>query len=398
MSNAKKLWGGAHTKATKKTIIGFTAGRDVRVVPMADTALIPYDIKVNKAHIQMLYAQNLISMSEFEKLNSGLDTISDLYTKDEFVLSPDLEDVHTNIEAWLIDNLGIEVGGKIHTARSRNDQILVDMYLYLQDMADMYIADIKSLINELSTQSVLHKNTVCPGFTHHQQATVATFGFILDSYSTSLGRDLKTFEYTKNLFDFSPLGGAAGYGTTLVVDSQKSASELGFNTAYENSIDVITNRGEFETYMAFAISEMMTHISSLAQTLIIFSTREFGYITLPDEFTTGSSIMPQKKNPDILEVVKAKTSYVHGLLSALMSNSKASFIGYNRDAQQSKYIIMDIIFETADVARIVAELIKNIIVNKERMEKAARSNFVTSTGLMELVVVNRNIPMRQANT
>lgn len=141
---------------------------------------------------------------------------------------------------------------------------------------------------------------------------------------------------------------------------------------------------------------MMTHISQLAQTLIIFSSREFGYVTLPDEFTTGSSIMPQKKNPDVLEVAKSKTSYVHGLLSALMSNSKAAFIGYNRDAQQTKYIIMDIIFETTDVAVVLADLTRNLVVNKERMGHAARSNFITSTGLMELIVANKGIPMRQA--
>lgn len=396
MKNSKKLWGGAHTKATKKAIIGFTAGRDVRVVPMADTALIPYDIAVNKAHIQMLRAQGLIDESDYKALDSGLDAIGDLYEKGEFVLNPDLEDVHTNIEAWLIEHLGIDIGGKIHTARSRNDQILADMYLYLQDMADTYVTDIKTLVDALSTQSEVHKNTVCPGFTHHQQATVATFGYILDSFASSLKRDLSTFENVKKLFNFSPLGGAAGYGTTIVGDSQKAADALGFEKTYENSIDVITNRGEFETYMAFAISMMMTHISQLAQTLILFSTREFGYITLPDEFTTGSSIMPQKKNPDILEVAKSKTSYVHGLLSALMSNSKAAFIGYNRDAQQTKYIIMDIIFETKDVAIVLADLTRNLVVNKDRMGVAARSNFITSTGLMELIVANKAIPMRQA--
>jgi argininosuccinate lyase len=394
--NNNKLWGGAFEKSPTEKLLNFTSGRDVKSIDPCDQKLIPYDIATNKAHIYMLWKQKIINKSEYQAIDKELDNIFELYMNNKFKLNPNLEDVHTNIEDHLTQKLGIEIAGKVHTGRSRNDQVLSDMYLYLLANIDKYISDIKSLINTLNKKAKLYKDYVMPGFTHHQYATITTFGEVLLAYSTAFNRDLISLANIKAKFNFCPLGSVTSYGTTFAIDPSIVAKKLNFASKFQNSIDTISNRGEFEAEFTFVICNFLNHASSLSQTLILFSMPQFGFVNLADQHTTGSSIMPQKKNPDPLELIKAKAAFAHGTLVGLLSITKSSFIGYNRDVQQTKSMIMDLIEESEDIPTILTEIMSEIQVNKEKLFIEANKNFVTTTGLMELIVQNKNISMRQA--
>ncbi len=382
----KKLWGAAFTKNPADLLLEFTTGKDMKSSVPADEVLIPFDIETNKVHAAKLVKAGFLSEEEFKQLDGALDKLLSLYGEGSFTLEIELEDVHTNIEAWLTEEIGIEIAGKLHTGRSRNDQATNEMFLYLHSVNEQFIDSINDLINELEKNKNKYDEVVCPGYTHHQPATITSFGLILGSFAAAFKRDLIGFENLKSKFNFSPLGAVTAYGTTL---------NIGENN-FESSIDVITNRGEFETNLAFNICEFLNHASNLAQTLILFSTKEFGFVELAEEYSTGSSIMPQKKNPDPLELIKAKAGYAQGILMGLLSITKSSFIGYNRDSQQTKSMIMDLVEESKLVAEVLSEIISTLKVNKEEMAKSCEKNFITATGFMEQIISNKNIPMRIA--
>jgi len=315
----EKLWGLAFQQEPAESIIKFTAGRDVFGIKAADYKLLPYDFWGNKAHCVMLSKQEIIGIKDAQVILQGLAQIEKLSKEGKFSLDPAKEDVHTNIESWLIEKYGIESAGKLHTARSRNDQVVLDLRLYLRDQNLKLVLQNIKLVEGLITQAQKFKDCLVPGFTHHQHAMVTTFGHILLAFATMLARDNQRLLHWFNLHNFNPLGSVVGYGTSFPIDQKFTSQLLGFDRVEINSLDVITNRWEAEADLAFAISVLMNHLSILAETLILFSMPEFKMLKLADQFSTGSSIMPQKKNPDPLEVIKGKAGLAAGLCKAYLA-------------------------------------------------------------------------------
>ncbi|MFZ2024679.1 MAG: argininosuccinate lyase [Microgenomates group bacterium] len=390
------LWGSAFSKQPSAGVLAFTAGRDVVGVPPADSALVPYDTTVNMAHCVMLAKQGIIPVATAAKIVTELGALQKLVTAGKFILDPAKEDVHTNIESWLTKQLGMEIAGQLHTARSRNDQVATDMALYLKDQTIAFVQEITALISVLLVLAKHHQTTIIPGFTHHQHAMVTTLGHICLGFASMILHDAKKVTQWMELHDVSPLGSIVSYGTSHPIDSAYIAALLGFAKSNINSLDMVMNRWEAEADLAYALSSLMNHCSSIAETLILWATPEFGMISLADQYSTGSSIMPQKKNPDPLEVIKAKTSVVHGCLSSLLGIGKANFIGYNRDTQWTKYLIMDVIHECAFVPSVLAGVLQTLIVHTESMAGWCTKNFIGATTVMEQLTATYHVPMRQA--
>jgi argininosuccinate lyase len=392
---SNKLWGSAFEKEPSEAVIKFTAGRDVYSVAPVDYKLLPYDIWGNKAHCVMLCKQKIISKKDAQVILKGLSEIEALSQKGKFILDPAKEDVHTNIEQWLIKKYGIEHAGKLHAARSRNDQCSLDTRLYLKDQVLAFLDKNILLSKSLIDQAQKYQNYVMPGFTHHQHAMVTTFGHILTAFASMITRDSKRFISWFKLHNFNPLGNAVSYGTTFSIDQKLTTKLLGFDFPEVNSLDGITNRWEAEADLGFSITVLMNHLSLMAQTLILFSTSEFGMVKLADQFSTGSSIMPQKKNPDPLEVIKGKAGFSTGFLQSLLSIGKANFIGFNRDSQWTKYLITDLADECLPAAKVVEEAIKTMKVNKKKMVHWCHIGFIGATTLLEQITTQYQLPFRK---
>ncbi|HXZ36866.1 MAG TPA: argininosuccinate lyase [Thermodesulfobacteriota bacterium] len=392
----KKLWGKRFEKKPSALAEAFTSGRDVRGISPADQRLIPYDLWGSRAHVVMLVRQRIIPRRDARLLVTGLREIEKYWQRGSFNLDPSLEDVHTNVEGWLIEKFGIEVGGKLHTARSRNDQVALDMRLYLRDCNLGFVSGLSSLIQTLLRRAKEHRGVITPGYTHHQSAQVTTLGHIWLSFAGAFSRDVQRFQDWYNRFNENPLGSMTGYGTTFPIDRFLTSKLLGFDGLCENSLDPIQNRWEAEAELGFAVSAMMNHLSSLAQTLILFSTAEFGFVKLDDAYSTGSSMMPQKRNPDTLEVMKAKASAAQGFLASLLSIGKALFLGYNRDTQWTKYLILDLVDECLSAAPLMGEIISSLKISRKEMEARSQAGFIAAPELVEQMVQEWKIPFRQA--
>ena len=374
----------------------FTSGRDVRGTPPADERLIPYDLWGSRAHVVMLAKQKILPRREARSLVKGLREIEKSWLKGNFHLDPSKEDVHSNIEAWLIKKYGIDVGGRLHTARSRNDQVVLDMRLYMRDRALDFIAELTSIVNVLLDQAQKYRDSILPGYTHHQPAQVTTLGHIWLSFAGAFLRDGSRFQDWYGRFNQNPLGSMTGYSTSFTIDRNLTSRLLGFDGPCQNSLDPIQNRWEPEAEMAFAITAMMNHLSSVAQTLILFSTGEFGMIRLDDAYCSGSSMMPQKRNPDPLEVIKAKAAVAQGLLNSLLSIGKANFLGYNRDTQWAKYLIMDLVDESIPAPKLMSEIIASLRVNEKEMATLCQERFISAPDLLERIVQDWGVPFRKA--
>ena len=344
----------------------------------------------------MLARQRIIPRRDARLMISGLKEIEKAWEKGKFKLDPSQEDVHSNVEAWLVKRYGIEVGGKLHTARSRNDQVALDIRLYLRDVGLQFITGLSSLVEVLLRQARKHQGVMGPGYTHHQPAQVTTLGHIWFSFAVAFSRDLQRFQDWYGRFNENPLGSMTGYGTTFPIDRRLTSKLLGFDGPSASSLDPIQNRWEAEADLGFAATAMMNHLSSLAQTLILFSTGEFGLVRLDDAHTTGSSMMPQKRNPDPLEVMKAKASVVQGLLSSLLSIGKALFLGYNRDTQWAKYLVMDLVDECLPAPELMGEIILSLKVDRKAMATRAGRGFIAAPELVEQIVQEWKVPFRQA--
>jgi argininosuccinate lyase len=392
----EKLWGGRFEELPSKEMVEFLSGRDVRGIPPCDERLIPYDLWGNRAHVLMLCRQGILSKQDGKRILKGLKEIETLHQKGRFRLDASKEDVHSNVESYLIERVGIESGGKVHTGRSRNDQIVLDMRLYLRDQALAFVEGVIFLIRTLLQKAEEHRSTVMPGYTHHQHAVPTSFGHLLLSFAEALERDSRRFMHWFDLFNKNPLGAAAGYGTSFNLDRQLTSKLMGFDGPTENVTDPITQRWEPETDLAYDAGVMMDHLSTMAQTLILLSTREFNMVRLNDKHCSGSSIMPQKRNPCSLEAIKAKTSFVHGMVVSLLSAGQSLFIGYNRDTQWTKYWIMDLIDESKPALSIMTDILRLLQVNKTEMLMQAQEEFVGATALMEWLVRHGSLPMRRA--
>jgi argininosuccinate lyase len=392
----EKLWGGRFEDLPSKELVDFLSGRDVQGLPPCDERLIPYDLWGTRAHVLMLCHQGILTNKDGKNILEGLREIESLYQGGKFQLDPSKEDVHSNIESFLVEHKGIEYGGKVHTGRSRNDQIVLDMRLYLRDQDLEFVGGLILLMESLLKRAKEHRLTLMPGYTHHQHAVTTTLGHLLLSYAEALERDVQRFSHWFALFNRNPLGAAAGYGTSFNLDRQLTSKLLAFDGPTENVTDSITQRWESEAELAYGVAVLMDHLSTMAQTLILLSTHEFNLVRLNDRHCTGSSVMPQKRNPCSLEVIKAKASFALGMVVSLLSAGKALFMGYNRDTQWTKYWIMDLVEETKPSLSVMADVIRLLQVNKTQMFKQAQGGFTGATALMEWIVDQHSLPLRKA--
>ncbi|MDO9205286.1 argininosuccinate lyase [Methylotenera sp.] len=359
-----------------------------------DQRLAVFDIQGSIAHAQMLGAQKIISLDDVNAIEAGLAEILLEIEAGQFEWLLDLEDVHLNIEKRLTDKIG-DAGKRLHTGRSRNDQVATDVRLWLRATADDVILGLKKLQLSLLDLAEAHYDTVMPGFTHLQVAQPVTLGHHLMAYVEMLKRDTERFVDCRKRINKLPLGAAALAGTSYPIDRELVAKKLDFDGVCENSLDAVSDR-DFAIEFTFAASLVMTHLSRLSEELILWSSPRFAFIDIADRFCTGSSIMPQKKNPDVPELVRGKTGRVYGHLTALLTLMKGQPLAYNKDNQEDK----EPLFDTADTLlvtlEIYADMMRGITVNKENMRQAASEGFATATDLADYLV-KKGMPFRDAH-
>ncbi len=383
-----KPWAGRFTGATSALAEEFTQSISY------DWRLYPYDIAGSIVHATMLGRQRIISKKEAYAITRGLEAVRRELDEGKFRFRKELEDIHMNIESRLTEKIG-SAGGKLHTARSRNDQVALDLRMYLRDE----IADIHDLLRSL--QRVLvgiadrHQDAVMPGYTHLQRAQPVLFGHHLLAYVEMFGRDRDRLEDCFGRVNVLPLGAGALAGTVLPIDRRFVAQKLGFDGVCENSIDAVSDR-DFAVEFVAAASQIMMHLSRLSEELVLWSSAEFGFVTLSDAFTTGSSIMPQKKNPDVAELTRGKTGRVYGSLMALLTIMKGLPLAYNRDMQEDKEQVFDAADTVSRSLAIFAEMLSEMEVHPERMRRAAEDGFITATDLADYLV-RKGMPFRKAH-
>jgi argininosuccinate lyase len=394
--NVERLWGKRLGKRPAPIAQVFTSGRDVRGLSPADERLVPYDIWGSRAHVVMLAKEKIFPGKVARQLVRGLREIEASWRSGKFRLDAGKEDVHSNIESHLIRKYGLEVGGRLHTARSRNDQVALDMRLYLRDVSLDVVSSLGAFIGVLVKRAGRDQGIIMPGYTHHQPAQVTSLGHMWLAFAEALVRDGERFREWYHRFNKNPLGAMTGYSTSFGIDRILTSKILGFDGPCENSLDPIQNRWEAEAELGFAVTVMMNHLSSLAETLILLSTEEFGMLVLDDSFCSGSSMMPQKRNPDPLEIIKAKASVAQGIIVSLTSIGRSLFLGYNRDTQWTKYLIMDLMDECLPAVEVMSGIIDSLKIKEERMATLATKGFIGAPDLVEKLVQEWNLPFRKA--
>ena len=383
----KKLWDKGYD--LNKTIESYTVGND----PILDKQLVYYDCVASIAHAKMLGEINLLTETEVQDLIRELNHIIDLDKKGEFPITQEQEDCHTAIEMFLIFALG-DVGKKIHTARSRNDQVLTALRLYYKDEIENVVHNIKSLTNTISNFTSKYGKIHFPGYTHMQKAMPSSFGLWGSAFSDSMNDNLLLLDTVKIIIDQSPLGTAAGFGVPLNIDREFAAKELEFSSVQSNPIYTQYSRGKFEITILHVLSQIMLDLNKIASDLILFNMSEFGYVELPDEFCTGSSIMPQKKNPDVLELLRAKYHVVSSYEFQVSRLTSDLISGYNRDIQLTKEPVMNGFSTTLDSLEITTLLFQNLVVNKVKCKSALDDEIFATEKLYKLV--KKGIPFRDA--
>ena len=361
----------------------------------ADANLVVQDIQGSIAHAKMLGHRSLLQAAEVSRIVEGLELILKDWNEGKFTLDIANEDVHMNVEKRLIESVGAPVGAKLHTARSRNDQVALDLRLWTRTAGAQIIQAIRELRKSLAARAKEHAGTIFPGITHLQHAQPIVFGHVLLCYHDRLGRDAGRFEDAVKRANISPLGACAMAGTSFPTDPAFTATALGFASAFTNSIDAVSDR-DFAAEFAAACSLLMVHLSQMAEDMIYWSTPEFSFIELPDELCTSSSIMPQKKNPDMIELVRGKAGAVFGNLVNLLATLKAQPLGYNRDLQETKPPV----FDAADTARLslraVRLAVEGMKVREEKMLAQASDPSMLATDLAEYLA-RRGMPFREAH-
>ena len=386
--NIEKPWAGRFTAPTDKFVEEFTESVSY------DQRLAHYDIMGSIAHVRMLGKVSIISTKESAQIIRGLKKIAKDIKNGNFQWLAALEDVHMNIETVLIADIG-DVGKKLHTGRSRNDQIATDIRLYCRDEIDLICKQIDAVLNALLTLADEHIGTIMPGFTHLQSAQPVTFGHHQLAWAEMLLRDRSRLHDCRKRLNLLPLGSAALAGTSYPIDRNMVAKELDFDGITQNSLDSVSDR-DFAIELTAAASLIMMHLSRFSEELVIWMSQASGFIDIGDAWCTGSSIMPQKKNPDIPELIRGKTGRVYGDLMALLTLMKAQPLAYNRDNQEDKESLFDAI-DTVKMSLIAyAGLIPTITVNHATMYRAAASGFSTATDLADYLVV-KGLPFRDAH-
>jgi len=387
MSNDKP-WGGRFKEPTDKLVEEFTESVSF------DRALHRYDVQGSIAHARMLSRAGVLSGDECEAIVEGLEAIERDIEQGRFAWSSRLEDVHMNIEAALTERIG-EVGKKLHTARSRNDQVATDLRLYLRDAVDEILAKLVALRGAMLDLAEAEADTVMPGFTHLQIAQPVTLGHHVMAWVAMLERDSTRFAEARSRINVLPLGAAALAGTTFPIDRQYTAELLGFAGVADNSLDAVSDR-DFVIECCAHASLAMVHLSRIAEELVLWQSEAYGFIEIGDAFCTGSSIMPQKKNPDVAELLRGKSGRAIGNLVALLTLMKGQPLAYNRDNQEDKEPLFDTVQTVCLCLAVLAAMIPTISVNRARMREAASRGFATATDLADYLV-RRGVPFRDAH-
>ena len=391
-----QIWGNHLNNSPDEQNVLFCAGRDVQEIPMADQILLPFDIWTNRAHCIMLHKQEIISANCLVKILSGLGKLESLVQEGNFSLDPEKEDVHVNVENFVTEDQGADVGGRMHIGRSRNDQTTCDMRLYLRSSCLELLFTVRNFATALLLQAEKNAESVMPGFTHYQPAMITSWGHWLCSYVQSLCRDLERLTFSLSLVNRNPLGAAASFGTSWPIDRALTTRLLAFEKIDLNTLDCIVSRWENEAQLAHSITLLMNHLSIVAQDLIFLSHPYVGLVQIEDKYVTGSSIMPQKKNPDFAEVIKSKASFAQGMLSGLLGIQKGTISGYNRDTQTSKYLIMDLIRECESAPLILQGVFESLKVNHEKMKELSETNFLNSVDIADHLSRKLNMPFRES--
>lgn len=383
-----KMWGGRFAETTAASVEAFSASIQY------DARLYRHDVMGSKAHARMLARQRLITVEESEAIVRGLSEIEAEIERGEFVFKPELEDIHMNIEKALTDRIGA-AGAKLHTARSRNDQVNLDFRLYLRDETDALDVLLCETQRAFARRARTHMGVVMPGYTHLQRAQPVLLSHHLLAYVEMFQRDRERLAGCRQRINIMPLGAAAMAGTGLPIDRESVAAELGFAAVTANSMDTTGDR-DFALELLFCLNLIQIHLSRLSEELVLWSTKEFDFIRIGDRYCTGSSIMPQKKNPDIPELMRGKTGRVAGALMALLMTVKGLPLTYNRDLQEDKEQVFDALDTVKASLSITAELLDHTEFNVERLRAAASGGFMTATDLADYLV-RRNMPFRQAH-
>ena len=384
----KKPWGGRFSKPTEKAVEEFTESISF------DRRLYKYDIEGSIAHARMLGKIGVLKKSEVAAIVKGLGEICREIEDGRFSLSIELEDIHMNIEKRLIDKIG-PAGAKLHTARSRNDQAALDLRLYLRDVIKDITGYISGFKEALVSKAKTNINIVMPGYTHLQPAQPVLFSHHMLAYWEMLERDRERFTDCLKRVNTMPLGSGAIAGTSFPVDREYVAQLLGFDRITKNSMDAVSDR-DFVIEFLSACAILGMHLSRLSEDLIIWSSHEFGFIELPDAFCTGSSMMPQKKNPDVLELVRGKTGRLYGNLLSLLTTMKGLPLTYNRDMQEDKKPLFDSVDTLTSILRLLPELISGIIVKKKAASTAASQGYMWATDVADYLV-EKGVPFRTAH-
>jgi len=387
-SEKDKLWGGRFSESTDAFVEAFTASIDF------DKRLYKHDIAGSKAHAQMLNKVGILTNEEMLSIHDGLDEIQADIEAGNLEWSVQLEDIHMNIEARLTDKIGV-TGKKLHTGRSRNDQIATDIRLWLREQIGLISSEIRRLQTGLLEVAEREAETILPGFTHLQVAQPITFGHHMMAWYEMLDRDHERLQDCKSRVNIMPLGAAALAGTTYPIDRAYTAELLGFDRPSNNSLDSVSDR-DFAIEFISAASLIMMHLSRFSEELVLWTSAQFNFINLPDRFCTGSSIMPQKKNPDVPELVRGKTGRVYGSLISLLTLMKSQPLAYNKDNQEDKEPLFDTVDTLLGSLRAFADMMPYIETKKDSMRNAAMQGFSTATDLADYLV-SKGMPFRDAH-
>ncbi|MBP1738262.1 MAG: argH [Deltaproteobacteria bacterium] len=382
----KKTWGGRFKEQTDEALERFNASIAF------DRRLYAQDIEGSKAHCRMLAKQGIITKAEASKILQALAEIRK--ELDKGVFDETCEDIHTLVEKALVDRVG-PIGEKLHTGRSRNDQVALDVRLYVREAIGRVDGFIREMQRALIFLAEKNSGVIMPGYTHLQRAQPVLLSHHLLAYYEMLKRDRQRFGESLKRVNVLPLGSAALAGSTFDLDREMVARELGFDAISENSMDAVSDR-DFVLEFLFASSVLMMHLSRLSEELVIWSTKEFDFVFLPDAFCTGSSIMPQKKNPDLMELVRAKTGRVYGHLTALLTTMKGLPLTYNKDMQEDKEPLFDAVDTVEQSLVVVTRLLREISFNKERMRETVDEGYLVATDLADYLV-RKGVTFRQAH-
>ncbi len=383
-----KLWGGRFSKETDKLVDDFNSS--IRF----DCRMYEQDIKGSIAHATMLGKCGIIPLEDSQAIVKELNTILLDIQLGNVEFTVDAEDIHMNIEKILIDRIG-DTGKKLHTGRSRNDQVALDLRLYLRDETKVIIAELKTLLLTILELSEQHLNTVMPGYTHLQKAQPITLAHYLMAYYEMFKRDYDRLHDCYKRINIMPLGSGALAGTTYPLNREMVANLLEFDGVTQNSLDGVSDR-DFALELCFDLSAIMMHLSRISEEMILWNTNEFGFIELDDAYSTGSSIMPQKKNPDVAELTRGKTGRVYGDLMSLLTMMKGLPLAYNKDMQEDKEQIFDAVDTVKQVLPVFTHMLETTTFHKETMRKGAAQGFTNATDLADYLV-KRGIPFRSAH-